>query len=377
MTTPPQGLQPVGHYEEQTDTRTNQIWTVRSHNEWDPLEEVIVGRMDNACVPEWDVTLEATMPRQHRRFFEQTCGHQFPQERIEAANEDLDQLTDLLEAEGVTVRRPDPVDHTHPFSTPDWKSPGGLYSAMPRDALLVIGDELIEAPMAWRSRYFESHAYRSLLKEYFRQGSRWTSAPKPELRAELYVERFVDPKPGEPKRWAITEFEPTFDVADFLRCGRDILYIRSHVTNAMGVEWLKRHLGNDYHFHELPTTNIHPMHIDTTYMPLAAHRVMINPERVTEIHPYFKHWEVLEAPAPCTPPHYDLYMSGPWLSMNVLSIDGNRIVVAEHEERLIRALEDWGFTPLPVRFANFYRFGGSIHCATLDVRRRSELISYN
>ena len=35
---------------------------VSSHNEWDPLEEVIVGIVDGATVPGWDDMLEVTMP---------------------------------------------------------------------------------------------------------------------------------------------------------------------------------------------------------------------------------------------------------------------------------------------------------------------------
>lgn len=36
---------------------------VNSYNEWDPLEEVIVGILDGATVPEWHVQLKATMPK--------------------------------------------------------------------------------------------------------------------------------------------------------------------------------------------------------------------------------------------------------------------------------------------------------------------------
>lgn len=71
------------------------------------------------------------------------------------------------------------------FKTPDFQS-CGLYAAMPRDILLVVGDEIIEAPMAWRSRFFEYRAYRSLLKEYFKGGAKWTTAPKPLMCDALY-----------------------------------------------------------------------------------------------------------------------------------------------------------------------------------------------
>ena len=61
-----------------------------------------------------------------------------------------------------------------------------MYAAMPRDILITVGDEIIEAPMAWRSRFFEYRAYRALIKEYFLQGAKWTTAPKPQMSDELY-----------------------------------------------------------------------------------------------------------------------------------------------------------------------------------------------
>ena len=57
---------------------------------------------------------------------------------------------------------------------------------MPRDILMVIGDEIIEAPMAWRSRFFEYRAYRKMIKDYFHQGAKWATPPKPQMSDELY-----------------------------------------------------------------------------------------------------------------------------------------------------------------------------------------------
>lgn len=62
----------------------------------------------------------------------------------------------------------------------------GLYGAMPRDILIVVGNEIIEAPMAWRARFFEYRAYRSIIKDYFHRGAKWTTAPKPTMADELY-----------------------------------------------------------------------------------------------------------------------------------------------------------------------------------------------
>ena len=76
---------------------------------------------------------------------------------------------------GVKVRRPEvlPGDYAQSYNTPDFKCQNGLYAAMPRDILIVVGNEIIEAPMAWRSRFFEYRPYRKLIKEYFHQGSNY------------------------------------------------------------------------------------------------------------------------------------------------------------------------------------------------------------
>lgn len=71
----------------------------------------------------------------------------------------------------------------------------GMYAAMPRDILMVVGNEIIEAPMAWRARFFEYRAYRPLIKEYFKKGAKWTTAPKPTMADELYDQ--VRPRPIE------------------------------------------------------------------------------------------------------------------------------------------------------------------------------------
>jgi glycine amidinotransferase len=208
-----------------------------------------------------------------------------------------------------------------------------------------------------------------------RSARRWTAAPKPELSDELFDNDYRDPGPGE-IAYSVTEFEPTFDAADFVRFGRDIFVQRSNVTNDFGIEWMRRHLGDDYRVHELAVCDEHPMHIDATIVPLAPGRVLVNPHRLPELPPIFNGWEVLTAPEPCLPEDHCLYMTSPWISMNVLSLDERRVVVEAGETRLIDALERWGFEPVPCEFRSFNSFGGSFHCATVDIRRRGVLQSY-
>ncbi|MGB6042417.1 MAG: hypothetical protein WBF93_04585 [Pirellulales bacterium] len=351
---------------------------VNSHNEWDPLEEIIVGRVEGGAVPPWHSTIESCAPEQSWELLRALAGQPAPAVLVQGAQPQLDNFISILEGENIIVRRPDPVPQTSSFSTPDWTSPAGYNIANPRDGLLVLGDEILETPMAWRSRYFEVHAYRSLLQEYFRRGARWTAAPKPRLCDSFYEEDYSVPDKNEPLRYVITEQEPTFDAADFVRCGRDIFYTRSNVTNEFGLEWLRRHLGDRYTLHRIISHSRQPVHIDTTFVPLAPGKALINPQYIkrSELPAILNSWDLREAPTPISSRRALFDLSSAWLSMNVLMLDPKRVVVEAAQEPLIKMLEDWGFETIPCPFEDHFLFGGAFHCATLDIRRRGGLESY-
>jgi glycine amidinotransferase len=311
-------------------------------------------------------------------FFKKHGGRPWPQGLLDAAQRDVDELVQILEAEGVTVRRPTPYDFAKGFSTPHFEIESSCYALMPRDVLLIIGDQIIEAPMGWRSRYHEHHAYKELCKEYFRAGARWVSAPRPQLGTETYVEGFVAPVEGEPMRTILTEFEPLFDAADAIKCGRDIFVAQSSCCNRFGIDWLQRHLGAGYRVHEVEVYDTHPMHIDATLYPLAPGRLLINPERIHHVPSIFEEsgWEILVCPQPLMPDSHPMYNCSRWISMNVLMLDQERVIVSKGEDTLIQALKDWGFKPIPCSFWHFATIGGGLHCATVDVRRRGRLESY-
>lgn len=357
-----------------------QVCPVNSHNEWDPLEEVIVGRLEGATIPSAHPVVTCNIPGMTGRAQSLLAGCRYPKIMIEPAQRELDGFVALLQSLGIVVRRPEPVEHKKRFSTPEWSS-CGFCNSCPRDSMLVIGDEIIETPMAWPCRYFETHSYRRILKDYFRHGARWTAAPRPQLTDELFDTEFRLPKKGEPISYILTEFEPVFDAADFFRCGRDLFVTRSNVTNASGIEWLRRHLGDGYRVHEIESRCPNPMHIDTTILPLGPGKILVNPEYidVDRLPAILKKWDILVAPEP--DPITDRMLKitslcGKWLNMNVLTVDEKRVIVDPHHTGTMRALERWGFEPIPCEFLHYAAFGGAFHCAALDVRRRGTLESY-
>src|SRR5206468_3707444 len=102
---------------------------VRVYTEWDPLEEVIVGIIDDVRVPEWDASLAAVIPARSRAFFQKNSGGRFPEEQVMAAKRELDTLACILSDEGIVVRRPVEMNHHRPVITPFFQTGGGFYSA--------------------------------------------------------------------------------------------------------------------------------------------------------------------------------------------------------------------------------------------------------
>lgn len=354
------------------------VW---SCNEWDPLEEVIVGRLEGSMFPDWSTINQHTVGIGEWRQIEAKVGgpgKRYPLDLVEAAQRALDGFIHVLEAEGVTVRRPDVVSYDKPFSSPDWSVDVGFSCANPRDPFLVVGNDIIESPMADRNRFFEGRAYRRLFRDYLARGARWSAAPRPSLTDALYDPTYKRPADDEPLRFVITEHEPVFDAADACRCGRDIFVQLSHVTNRIGIEWLQRHLGDSYRVHTIESRNPEAIHLDTTFVPLGPGRAIISPEYidVKKLPPALKRWEIFEAPEPVPTIADPLGIMSRWGAINMLMLDPERPIVEARQEPLIAALKAWGFKPIPVSFEAYYPFMGGFHCSTLDIRRRGTLESY-
>src|SRR5947209_6439186 len=353
------------------------VSAVCSWNEWDPLREVIVGTARGAA----DIGYE---PALSPYFAGNVGGRAFRgapvhEGVVAEAEAQLDDFAALLASRGITVRRPDPVDQAAAVKTPDWEIAHGRASACPRDVLLVIGDEIIEAPMAQRARFFEYRAYRTLMAEYFRRGARWTAVPKPLMSDRLYDEVPAGASFDYARAPLLTEIEPVFDAASFVRFGRDIFWQPDLVSNQLGADWLQRHLGPEFRVHKIQFRESHPAHIGTTLVPVRPGIVLVNPARPCidgGLDVFEKNgWRVVEAPLSVRSAGSGRHVTS-WISMNILMLDERTAVVEQRERPMIELLESLGCEVLPCAFDRVYPFGGGFHCCTTDIRRDGALQSY-
>lgn len=344
------------------------VW---SCNEWDPLEEVIVGNPLRARYPTADPsTRVAEFPD---RPLEEIPQGPFPPRVIEETEEDLDAFVAVLTKLGITVRRPETWPHEAPFSTIHWES-RGYYNYCPRDLLLVIADQIIETPNVIRSRSQETFSYRALMVDYLRSGARWFSAPRPMLLDSLFEVDLTRPTP--------LDHEPAFDAANVLRLGRDLIYLVSGTGNRLGGRWLQAMLGETYRVHFLEDVYF-GSHIDTTLVALRPGLLLCNPARVSDetLPKILKQWDVVYSPPMENTGRYDAdylrrSIGSDWIDMNVLSINPGLVVVDQDQTALIRLLEKNGLDVIPLKLRHSKLLGGGFHCVTLDVRRKGTLERY-
>jgi len=373
---------------------------INSHNEWDRLREVIVGRADgraNLLFPADGRVSGELLERAER-----LAREAYPQWLIDEVNEDLEGLSNVLKSFGAKVYRPNISHITRPFTTPYFMAAGDHVYNM-RDLHLVVGNTVVESPSQERHRYFEAMGLYDIWYSYLHEGFRWIAAPKPRLAGDYMITYYAEGRAhyddGQ-KYIKLAEAEILFEAANTVRMGRDLLYLVSRSGNHLGAQWLQSVLGDEYRVHT--TEKIYrSSHIDSTVLCLRPDLVLLNGERVTEeICPsLFEKWEKIYfydiVPTPeatldfhervrkkvyhelaglGVQSHLDS-LASPWIGMNILSMDPSTVIVDERQVPLMKVLEKRGITPVPIRFRHSYMMGG-IHCSTLDTVRDSEWASY-
>lgn len=360
---------------------------VNSWNDFDPLKHVIVGVADHSCIPPEEPATSEKVPIDSEM---RGMWGPRPQETIEKANVQLNYLAKVLEEKDVTVDRPTPLQWNAPVITPDFRTDSMMTCMPPRDTLLTIGPEIIEAAMSFRCRFWEYLAFRPLLNRYFNEDPEfiWSQAPRPRLSDASYKHNYYDEKISVEDRlvrtankdFVTTEEEILFDAADVLRMGKDLFIQHGLTTNRKAMEWFKRRYP-DLRIHAVNFPgDPYPIHIDATFVPLKPGLIINNPQRrlPEDQRKIFEanDWQIVDAaqPAHTSPP--PLCYSSVWLSMNCLVLDHKTVICEASEVNQMEQMDKLGMNVIPVPFRDAYPFGGALHCATADVYREGGCEDY-
>lgn len=368
---------------------------VSSYNEWDPLEEVIVGRGLPLSLPAIDYTFRLFF---HDNIYNvyRTCGHDStdnisPQHyinkrHIQEHHEDVEGLAELLKSHGIKVRRPKEPKKIEKVSTPEWKST--IYPALNvRDLTMVIGDTIIETPPSLRFRYYETNYMKHLFLEYFKSGARWVVAPRPLMLDESFDLEYYKKDPEAYKMYDSMKeehymscgHEIMFDAANCMRLGKHILFNASTINAELGARWLQSTLGDKY---KVWQTDITDTHIDSTFLPLRPGlALLLNPAGIDRLPKPIQKWDLITVPLRERSLKFmdqqGIRLASPRIELNVLSIDPNTIIChPEYQKILSTKLKKYKIEAIPCQMRHCEIFSGAHHCLTLDVRRRGKLENY-
>ena len=323
------------------------------HNDWAPLEEIIVGTAKGYRIPPLS---RSFMKSQFPEYNEDDIPvGPYPDWVIEEAEEDLEILSETLRSLDIVVHRP---DLTYADLHDNWH----YYS--PRDCTLIVGDTIIETPSPIVNRQYETWGYRKIFNNLYESGYKWIKAPTP----ILFDDSFKEDARGVP---SLNNHEILFEAANCVRVNDDILFQVSNTGNERGARWLqdvlvdkKVHLCKNLYSYA---------HLDSTIIPLREGLVMYNASRVNEDNEpdLFKSWDKIwidecysAAPRTNLP-----WGASEWIGMNMLSINPMLAVVDKKQEQIIKKLEEHRISVIPLELRHDRLLAGGFHCVTLDLRR--------
>lgn len=304
---------------------------IDSRNEWDPLEEIIVGSATYANWPSDDPVFAIEAEKTTWRETPVPSGP-VPQWIIDESNQDLDRLCDTLVSLGVKVRRPDPINFV---------TQRGMYNYCPRDRLLVAGSTIVDPAMMYPCRDMELAAYYDLVDS-----------------AERYLHM--------PRNEGMI-----LDAANVCRLGHTWLYLESASGNRAAYEWLCQQFPEI----TIELCNFYAgVHIDSTIVPLREGLVLLNASRVTEntVPKCLASWQKIWVEDVVPQDFYQYPYASKWIAMNMLVVDPQTVIADKYQTDLIKTLESHGFTVIPLELRHSRTLGGGFHCVTLDVRRKHE-----
>jgi len=360
---------------------------VNSHNEWDQLEEVIVGDGFPTNLPLLDYTFKLFF---HENLFD-TKAYEFGKESIskrhcEEHSEDIEKFATLLQSFGVKVKRPKKPETIQKVITPVFEST--IHPALNvRDMAMVVGDMIIESPPSCRYRYFENNLLHHLFLDYFKNGCSWVHAPKPLMTDNSFDLSWIDENNGrqyyvdskQDENYYDCGHEIIFDAANCMRLGSHILMNVINENQRLGAVWLQNMLGEKY---KVLTAPLADSHIDASFLPLRPGLAIITKDFIKERLPKeLQSWDLIHIPMRERSENefnkQGLKLASPRIELNLFSISKELIIChPQYEKKLNEVLKKYKIEAIGTPFRHCEIFGGAHHCTTLDVRRKSKYENY-
>lgn len=337
---------------------------INSYSEFQPLEEVIIGQ---GYPPEYFDSVSDNQTRQ-------CLGQIFTE-----IEQDFDCLIRTLTSLGVTVRRPGIISKEE-FQHNTHQGNHTLPPLTPRDRQHVFGDKLV--------RFANYDIFDPLFQHY--------KSVAPDQIVDIFQEQ-----PDHLFNGA--------NASCVFRMGRDVWFDESDWLTAEQSQWLQNTVMIDpaYRFHRMLTEGhgdcvfavLKPGVILTSYHDDGVnycqdfpgwhtHRVPSpSLERFSvfrqQLHPGLTWWVPGRDNVPQFREYVDTYLTE-WtgaihesvFDVNCLSVDESHVIFGCYDKAVFDYCRQHGIEPILCNIRHRFFFDGSVHCCSLDIRRRGGMEDY-
>jgi N-dimethylarginine dimethylaminohydrolase len=314
-----------------------------AHHEWGKLREVVIGispAEDFVIFHEesmrWQMPPEDAFSRRHagRRLVEIEPEWALRMER------QADALAERVAREGVTVHRPERLRGSErTFLAPN----GEGAQLFPRDAMIVVGEHVIDASLRLLCRQRERYGLRPHIQRLAAGGARWSSVP-------LGSPDCVD--------------GPFLEGGDTLLNGTEVYVGMSGCASDMaGIDWLQALLGARYRVIPVALRS-NVLHLDCALGLVQPGLLVWCPEKLIDGLPRsLRDWDAITVSRD----------EANRLATNGLVLEAGRMIVDADNERVIGELRRRKVDVIPLPFDGPIRVGGGLRCAHHPLWRESVL----
>ncbi|AZQ65532.1 hypothetical protein EI427_25300 [Flammeovirga pectinis] len=304
------------------------------NHEWGALKEVIVGSAYFYIPGEFPEYMRPWLSDLAVERFTKTCGGSIEEKLPELWKEQVDQIQtaiDLLEERGIKVHqceKPNEEELTF-FGEGEFLR----LSMYPRDEIVVIGNNYIETSLQNQGRRSTKWAIRRTLNDRLEN-------------SDAQIVAMPEPFPYSGGSY--------LESGDVFLLGKDILVGHSgNGSNAAGIAWLKRYLGDEYRIHEVKLSS-NFLHLDCVLCtPREGLAIICKEAFVDGIPPLLEDWKLIEV---------SVEDAETKQACNNLVIDEKTIMVPSELPELIKDLEDAGQEVIATPFSSMIWQGGSFRC---------------
>jgi N-dimethylarginine dimethylaminohydrolase len=315
-----------------------------AHHEWGTLREAVVGispAEDFVVFHEesarWMSPEVADLARKNagRRLLDVDADW------AKRCEQQVDALAERVAREAVIVHRPERLaDEKRTFLAPN----GEGMQLFARDALIVVGDHLIEASLRLICRQRERYGLRPIVQQVVQQrGARWSSVP-------LGTPGCVD--------------GPFLEGGDTLLNGYEVYVGMSGCASDMaGIDWLQALLGATYRVIPVAMKS-NVLHLDCCLALVMPGLLVYCPDKLIDGLPMsLRSWDKIAVSID----------EANRLATNGLILQEGRMIVDSDNSRVIDELRKRRVDVIPLPFDGPIRVGGGMRCAHHPLLRESAL----